>query len=268
MNGIHHLRAVVARLRKDCPWDAAQTPDSMRAYLLEECHEALEAISGGEANAVKEELGDLLFQVFLISEMYAEAGDFDLDQVAEGIAQKMIRRHPHVYADRPPEPDAKSTIAQWERDKSKERGLGGSVLDGVPRSLPALLRAHRVGEKVAHLGFDWPDLAGAQGKVQEELAELEEAIASGDPSAVAHEYGDVLLALSSVGRFLKLGPEQALQDANRRFEVRFRILEGLARSQDIRIEAADPQTLDALWEAAKVIESKQALPDGASVNRS
>lgn len=268
MNGMHHLREVVARLRKDCPWDAAQTPDSMRAYLLEECHETLEAIADGDPETVKEELGDLLFQIVLISEMYAEGGEFDLDQVAEGIAQKMIRRHPHVYADRPPEPDAKSTIAQWERDKSKERGQGGSVLDGVPRSLPALLRAHRVGEKVAHLGFDWPDLAGAQAKVQEELEELDEAIAGGEPAAIAHEYGDVLLALSSVGRFLKLGPEQALQDANRRFEARFRILEGLARSQSIQIESADLQTLDALWEAAKVIESRQALPTAPSVNRS
>ena len=256
MNGMQELRSVVARLRQDCPWDAAQTPDSMRPYLLEECHEALEAIADGSSARVKEELGDLLFQILLISEMYREQGAFDLDDVARGIAEKMVRRHPHVYADRAPEPDAKSTIAQWEKDKSRERGRGGSVLDGVPKSLPALLRAHRVGEKVAHMGFDWPDIGGVRSKVDEELAELDEALQSEDRKAIAHEYGDVLLALSSLGRFLNLGPEQSLQDANRRFEGRFRILEGLADSQSIAIEEADDATLDALWEAAKVIHAK------------
>lgn len=255
MNGMQELRSVVARLRKDCPWDAAQTADSMRPYLLEECHETLEAISEGSPAQVREELGDLLFQILLISEIYKEQGLFDLDDVAQGIAQKMIRRHPHVYADRPPEPDAKSTIAQWEKDKSRERGQGGSVLDGVPKSLPALLRAHRVGEKVAHMGFDWPNIDGVRSKVDEELGELDEALASGDRSAIAHEYGDVLLALSSLGRFLELGPEQSLQDANRRFEGRFRVLESLARSQGIVVEEAKDSTLDALWEAAKVIHA-------------
>ncbi len=255
MTGMQHLKSVVTRLRKDCPWDAAQTADSMRPYLLEECHETLEAIAEGSPTHVREELGDLLFQILLISEMYAEQGLFDLNDVAQGIADKMIRRHPHVYADRPPEPNAKSTIAQWEKDKSRERGHGGSVLDGVPKSLPALLRAHRVGEKVAHMGFDWPNIDGVRAKVDEELAELDEALRGQDRSAIAHEYGDVLLALSSLGRFLDLGPEQSLQDANRRFEGRFRVLEGLARSQGIAIEEADDSTLNTLWEAAKVIHT-------------
>ena len=127
MTGMQHLKSVVTRLRKDCPWDAAQTADSMRPYLLEECHETLEAIAEGSPTHVREELGDLLFQILLISEMYAEQGLFDLNDVAQGIADKMIRRHPHVYADRPPEPNAKSTISQWEKDKSRERGHGGGA---------------------------------------------------------------------------------------------------------------------------------------------
>ncbi|MFT5587762.1 MAG: MazG family protein [Cognaticolwellia sp.] len=256
MTGMQHLRSVVARLRKDCPWDAAQTADSMRPYLLEECHETLEAIAEGSTSHVREELGDLLFQILLISEIYGEQRLFDLDDVAQGIADKMVRRHPHVYAQCPPAHDAKSTIAQWENDKSRERGQEGSVLDGVPKSLPALLRAHRVGEKVAHMGFDWPNIDAVRSKVDEELAELDEALQGQDRSAIAHEYGDVLLALSSLGRFLELAPEQSLQDANRRFEGRFRVLEGLARSQSIAIEEADDSTLDALWEAAKVIHTK------------
>lgn len=258
MQGIDELHAVVKRLRVECPWDAAQTPQSMRPYVLEEAHEVLEAIASGDPDAIQEELGDLLFQIVLISAMFEASGEFDLDRVAAGIAAKMVRRHPHVFAQdaqgRPPA-DAKETIAQWEADKQRRRGPQGSILDGVPKTLPALLRAHRVGEKVAHVGFDWPDLSGVRAKIDEELAELDEALEQQDPAAIRHELGDVLLSTANLARFLELGPEDLLQDANRRFEGRFRTLEELARQGGLVLHEQSPQTLERLWEQAKALHA-------------
>ncbi len=264
------LSALCARLRRDCPWDRAQTLASMRPYLLEEAYEvlsALDAVSGPDAPlaGLREELGDLLFQVAFLTELASERVDgFTLDDVVATLLTKMIERHPHVFAAGttpegfardpsapPPTEGEGGTIAAWEARKAALRGPDASRVDGVPAGLPALLRAHRVGEKVAHIGFDWPDLAGVNAKIDEERAELDDAIRFGDEAAIRHEFGDLLLTCASLGRFLGVPAEDALREANARFEGRFRAVERLARADGLALDQATPSELDALWERVK-----------------
>lgn len=268
------LRRLIAQLRRDCPWDRAQTLRSMRPYLMEEAYEALDALDGGDAASLNEELGDLLFQIYFLAQLASEAHEgVSIDSVTRGVVQKMIDRHPHVFApDTQPEavlnavaptgalpplavePEAgASGLAAWEARKAANRPAGRSRVDGVPAALPSLLRAHRVGEKLAHVGFDWPDVQGVLAKLDEERAELAEAIASGDPDAIVHEYGDVLLACASLGRFLGVPGEDALRIANQRFEGRFRVVERLAAERGVVLDDAGPERLDALWREAKAL---------------
>lgn len=256
MNEIETLVGLVARLRAECPWDRAQDERSLRPYLLEECHEVLEALDVGNDERTREELGDLLFQLVFLAQLAAERGAFDLDDVASGITAKMIERHPHVFAGA--KESAPGTIAAWENRKAK---AGRSRIDGVPQSLPALVRAHRVAEKAGAVGFDWPDLASVRAKVTEELAELDEAIASGDPDAVQHEYGDVLLALANLGRFVGVAGEDALRVANSRFEGRFRKVETAAAAAGIDVASAGLERLEGWWQEAKRNE-QTAIPSG------
>lgn len=271
------LDRLTARLRRDCPWDRSQTLESTRPYLIEECHEALDALDAcavatreGRSPplaALREELGDVLFEVSLLAAIASEQpGGFTLDDVVDGVLRKMIERHPHVFepgttpqdvadtplsAAAPPHPDvAAGSIRAWEDRKARARP-GRSRVDGVPASLPALLRAHRVGEKLAHVGFDWPDVDGVFAKVDEERGELREAMAAGDRAAIVHEYGDLLLATASLGRFLDVPAEDALREANQRFETRFRRVEALAAESGTALEGATPEALDALWREAK-----------------
>ncbi len=239
------LRGLVARLRSDCPWDRQQDALSMRPYLMEELFEALEAIDRQDPVATKEELGDLLFQIFFHARLAEEKGDFDIDQVAAGVTEKMIQRHPHVFAD----PSLPGGPGIWEARKAARRS--GSRVDGVPRDLPSLQRAHRVGEKVAHVGFDWPDREGVFSKLKEEEAELREALEGGDPERIRHEYGDFLLAASSLGRHIGVSGEDALREANARFEGRFRKVESLAKAADIPMEQAGAEQLERWWQEAK-----------------
>lgn len=244
---------VVAKLRAECPWDRAQDLRSMRPYLLEEAHEVLDALDAFEPDPgkLREELGDLLFQVYFLARLAEEQGAFDIEAVAEGIVTKMIERHPHVYGGETPEDSSLAgTVGAWEARKAARR-KSGSRVDGVPGSLPALLRAHRVGEKVAHVGFDWPDVTGVLQKIDEERAELEEAMRSGDPAAIRHEYGDLLLATASLGRFLGVAGEDALREANARFEGRFRKVEASARAAGVAMEEAGLDRLEAWWQDAK-----------------
>lgn len=220
----------------------------MRPYFVEETYEVLDAIDSGDPNALREELGDLLFQIVLVSEMAHQAGWFDLQDVARGIGQKMIERHPHVFEEGH---DADSSVAAWEERKAAKRGPEASLLDGVPRALPALLRAHRMGERVSRVGFDWPDVDGVRAKVDEELAELEEAMDTGDPHDIRAEYGDLLLATANLGRHLGVGPEEALREANAKFEQRFRKVEDLARTAGTPLDRLDHDALEALWARAK-----------------
>lgn len=246
MSAEERLRALVARLRAECPWDRAQSAASMRPYLLEETYEVLEALDRGDDGRLREELGDLLFQIYFHARLAEERGAFDIAAVADGLVAKMVERHPHVYGGQAGV--EAGSVGAWEARKAQR---GGSRVDGVPEELPALLRAHRVGEKLAHVGFDWPDLAGVLAKVDEERAELAEALAGGDAAAIRHEYGDLLLACANLGRFLGIAGEDALREANRRFETRFRGVEARAHAAGVALEAAGLARLEAWWQEVK-----------------
>ena len=246
------LIAIVQLLRgpEGCPWDRAQTPESMRPYLVEETYEVLDAIESGDEQALCGELGDLLFQIVMLAEMARQRDAFDMDEVARGIHRKMVERHPHVFDPDHQEEDPGS-VGAWEARKAATRGPDTSMLDGIPTALPALVRAHRVGEKVSRVGFDWPDLEGVRAKVDEEMGELDEALAEEDAAAVRAEYGDLLLSVANMGRFLGIGPEEALREANARFDGRFRMVEELARSRAKSLLELEPAALEALWQEAK-----------------
>lgn len=233
------LDELVRRLRAECPWDRAQTLGSMRPYLLEETHEVLDALDRADVGRLREELGDLLFQVHLLA---AIAG-LELADVEAGITQKLVARHPHVFAG-----EAGGSPHDWERKKA-EAAPDRSRVDGVPPALPALVRAHRVAEKVAAVGFDWPDRQGVLDKIDEERAELDEALRTGE--GIAHEYGDLLLAVANLGRFLGISAEDALRAANGRFEGRFRGVEARARAAGVPLAEAGLAQLNAWWDEAK-----------------
>ncbi|MBX3250122.1 MAG: nucleoside triphosphate pyrophosphohydrolase [Myxococcales bacterium] len=238
-----------------CPWDKEQTLETLRTYVIEEAHEVVEAIDRGEPELLREELGDLLFQVVFQAELAAAKGWFAIDDVVRGIAHKMVRRHPWVFGDEAKGEGGAEALARWEAQKAEEkRAKGGKLrgaLAGVPVALPALLRAFRVGEKAAAHGFDWPDVAGARGKVTEELAELDEAVAGGAKERIEEELGDLLFALASFGRKLGVDPEAALRRALDRFSKRFHQVEVSAHARGGSLRDFDDETLDAMWEDAK-----------------
>jgi len=247
---------IVAHLRgpEGCPWDKEQTLQSMRPYLLEEVYELLDAMEhdAGE-DGLEGELGDTLFVLLLLTRIAEDEGRLTLDSMCQRIVDKMITRHPHVFGDGE-EGENPGGIAAWEARKSKE---GRSRLAGVPRSLPALLRAHRQGEKVAAVGFDWSNADGVLAKVEEEIAELRQAIHDGNPSEIEHEYGDVLLATASLGRHLNTPAEAALRNANDRFTARFERLEVLAKEQGLALNGSTgEQDLNTLWEQVKAEEKE------------
>ncbi|MET0386944.1 MAG: nucleoside triphosphate pyrophosphohydrolase [Polyangiales bacterium] len=232
-----------------CPWDREQTLESLRPYVIEEAHEVVEAIEQGTPADLREELGDLLFQIVFQSELAQAKGWFGLDDVVSGVVDKLVRRHPHVFGSEKVSGTAE-VLANWEALKAAEK-VGRGVLDGVPKALPALLRASRVGEKAARVGFEWPDLAGARAKVDEELAELDEAVASCDRAHAERELGDVLFALVSVARKLEIDPEAALRGTLDRFGQRVGSVERQAKAQGVELSHLEPAALDALWQQAK-----------------
>lgn len=245
------LVRIVATLRSEggCEWDRAQTEKSMRPFILEESYEVLDAIDRGDDADLAKELGDVLFQVVLVARMAEERGAFDLEDVIGGLNQKMIRRHPHVYD--PTHKGGGGGLAGWESRKASERAVGSSALDGVPRALPGLLRAHRVSEKAAAVGFDWPDYAGVRAKLKEEIQELDEAVEGGDSAGITEELGDVLFTLVNLGRHLPTGAEESLREATDRFIARFREVEVRLSAHGARVQDTDPETLEATWRAAK-----------------
>jgi MazG family protein len=264
VSAMDELHALVATLRgpDGCPWDRAQSPETMRRHLLEEAFEVVEAIDAADPEALRKELGDLLFLVVLLTRMHEEQGDFTLDGVIRGVHEKMVRRHPHVFGEESAE-DPASVGRRWEAIKARERGDGASALDGVPRALPALLRAHRVGEKAAAVGFDWPDAAGPRRKLDEELAELDAAIDAGDAGAIAHELGDVGFTVAQLGRHLPgTGAEDALRGTLRRFEARFRAMEAQATDSGTTLRDLDAEALETLWGRAKARERDLAEEPG------
>jgi MazG family protein len=254
---VEKLLAIMARLRgpDGCPWDREQTLKTLRPYLLEETYEVLEAIDGGDSREHCEELGDLLLQIAFQAQLAAEERRFDFADVAEAISSKLVSRHPHVFGDVTVK-DAKGVLRQWVALKKKEkeaRGGGQSVLEGVPREMPALARAERLAEKASRIGFDWPEPAGARAKVDEELGELDRAVAAGNRAAVEDELGDVLFAVSNFARKLGIPPEEALRRAVGRFVARFRYVEDELARRGVRHGEATLEEMDRLWEQAKAV---------------
>jgi len=264
----------MARLRADggCPWDRAQDLRSLRPYLVEETYEVLDEMDrvseGGAWRTLCEELGDLLFQIVFHAQLASEIGEFQLADVADAISEKITRRHPHVFGELRVA-GAEQVLANWARLKAAERlektGSVGSVLDGVPSAAPALLRAERLGEKASRIGFDWPDVAQVRRKLDEELRELDEAMAAGRPAAVEHELGDVLFSLANLARFLATPAEDALRAANHRFTERFHAVERGLQAQGIPFGTASLAQMEDLWVQAKADEA--ALPPPARLPR-
>ncbi|MBN2494166.1 MAG: nucleoside triphosphate pyrophosphohydrolase [Deltaproteobacteria bacterium] len=250
------LIAILARLRAPdgCPWDREQSLASLRSYLIEEAHELLEAIDRDDAEAHREELGDLLLQIVFQSQIRAEQGRFDMRDVVDGLARKLLRRHPHVFGQEQADTPAE-VVVHWERIKQQEKAgqepASASALDSVPRSLPALLSAHRLGERAARSGFDWESAHQVLTKVHEELAELLAELEPEPSARAGEELGDLLFALANLARHLSLCSEDLLRQANRRFRERFAALERLAEERGLQLDQADADALEALWQQAK-----------------
>jgi MazG family protein len=248
------LVAIMERLRGPggCPWDREQSHQSLKAYLIEEAYEVLETIDAGDDAALCEELGDLLLQVVFHAELGREGGRFSIDDVVRAISEKLVRRHPHVFGDVEAK-DADAVLRNWAKLKAAERREKGvaepSALDGVPANLPALLRAQRLGEKAAGVGFDWARVDAVLAKVQEEIGELRAELA--DPVRRKAELGDLLFSLAQLARHLEADAEDSLRAACGRFVTRFHHVEAALRARGIEPGAASAEELDRLWEEAK-----------------
>ena len=248
---------LIERLRAPggCPWDRKQTLGDLRAYITEEAYELAEAITEGDMGKVREESGDLLLQVVFVASLAREQGAFAMRDVVRTVCDKLVRRHPHVFGDVVAE-DSDAVLKNWEAIKQEERKGRKedlSVLAGVPAGLPPLLKAHRMQGKAAHVGFDWPrgDAAPLFAKLDEEAAELREAVAQGDAAAVEDELGDLLFMAVNLARHLNVNPDAALSRACAKFAGRFRRVEEEAAERGLRLEDCSPEELDALWERAK-----------------
>lgn len=264
---VERLVDIMRRLRapNGCPWDREQDLKSLRPYLIEEAYEVLEemdAVSdGGPWTPLAEELGDLLFQIVFHCQLAQEKEQFDLALVAKTVADKLERRHPHVFGDAQVS-GATQVLENWAKLKAKERqhkhGHVGSVLDGVPKDAPALQRAERLSEKASRIGFDWPHIDGVKAKLQEELQELDEAMSQGHRAQVEHELGDVLFALTNLARHLQVAPEDALRAANQRFTRRFQHVEKKLEAEGVPFGEATLERMNALWEQAKAEEKRES----------
>ena len=238
-----------------CPWDREQTLASLKPYLLEETHEVLEALESPSSEHHREELGDLLFQIVFQAALREREGAFDIDQVCTALVDKMKRRHPHVFGNVTVK-DSEEVLVNWGAIKAAEKKAAGQpekrgTLDGIPQGLPALLRAQRLGERAAAVGFDWPDLDGVRDKLKEELAELDEALGQSDASAIFHELGDVLFTLTRLCSKLGHPPEDVLRAANARFVQRFTTMENAAEGDGHRLKQLSLDQMNHYWDQAK-----------------
>jgi MazG family protein len=249
------LVALMQRLLAEdgCPWDREQTLETLIPYLIEETYEVIDALADGSVEDHREELGDLLLQVVFQAELRHQEGRFGIDDVARGIVTKLVRRHPHVFGEVKAQ-NSEEALASWAKLKAEEKAGRGrkGALDGIPRSAPALIRAFRTGEKAAAVGFDWPDAAGVRAKIDEELGELDRAIASGDRAQISHELGDTLFALVSLSRKLGVDAESALSETTRRFGRRFQHMEQAAEGRGQTFSELSLDEQNRLWDAAKL----------------
>lgn len=250
------LMDVLRRLRAPdgCPWDREQTPETIKKYILEEAHELTEAVEQGKASEVCEELGDLYFLLLFLADLYQEKGDFVLKDALEKIKEKMIRRHPHIFAHVTVR-GSEDVVANWQAIKAKEaekKGERKSALGNLPRSLPSLQRAFRIGERASRVGFDWQDADGVLEKVREEMDELEHAIRSGSSKEIEDEVGDLLFAAASLARKLGINPEDALKKGLDKFSRRFYRLEEQVARSGRQVSDLSMDELDRIWENIKV----------------
>jgi MazG family protein len=241
-----------------CPWDREQSFVTIAPFTIEEAYEVADAIGRGDLGRLRDELGDLLFQVVFHARMAEEAGYFDFAAVARGIRDKLIRRHPHVF-DTPRAVDVAQLHRAWESQKAHERAAAGvrGALSDVPRALPALARAAKLGRRARRVGFDWPDVAGVRAKVDEELAEADAAVAQGDHSHMADEIGDLLFTVANWARHLEIDPEDALRRAALRFERRFECMEANAARSGAPLSELDSARWADLWDQAKTLTQKE-----------
>ncbi len=249
------LLSVMARLRGEggCPWDREQTRDSLRPFLIEEAYEVLEALDEGDPARLREELGDLLFQVVFHTQIAHERGEFAMGDLLAALVDKMVRRHPHVFGDRLIG-TATEALAQWEAIKQAEGGGRRSALHGIPRSLPGLLRAQRIQHRASRVGFDWQDPLAALDKVHEEVAELTDALRRGADGEIQAEIGDLLFAVVNVARLAGADPEAALQGAVERFRGRFQSMEDAADQSGRELRSLTLEEMERLWMEAKAQE--------------
>jgi MazG family protein len=252
---LHALLEIIRTLRSPagCLWDRQQTRADLAKYLMDETCEVIDAIDSGSVSALKEELGDLLFSILFLSVMAEEQGEFTLSDVMAAIGEKMVRRHPHVFSDRMVR-DVAEIKANWQaikRDVEMKRASAG-ILDGIPRSLPALIRAQKMTEAAATVGFDWDRTDAVMLKVEEELHELKEALQQGPPQKIREELGDLLFTLVNLCRFVKINADEALRQANRKFEERFACMEQKLAAAGKTPEQASLAEMDALWDKCKI----------------
>ena len=254
------LRLVtVLRSPGGCPWDRKQTHESIKKNFIEETYEVVEAINKADAEGLKEELGDVLLQVAMHSEMESEKGSFDFNDVVNDICKKLVVRHPHVFGDAAAQ-NSDEALQNWDQVKLKTKGMKkqGEAMIKVPREFPALMRAQKVQEKAAKAGFDWDDINGAVDKLHEEIDELETALAAGVGKDIEEEFGDVLFSCVNVSRFIVADSEEALTASTDKFIKRYLLVEKLAADEGLDMKTASIEELDKLWNKAKIIIAEKA----------
>ncbi|GAB4313026.1 MAG: hypothetical protein Kow0059_03970 [Candidatus Sumerlaeia bacterium] len=243
-----------------CPWDREQTHESLKPYLIEEAYEALEAIDAGDDRELCKELGDVILQVVFHAALARQQGRFSIDDVCSAICDKLIFRHPHVFGN-VAAGDSATVLRNWEAIKKEEKSQAQkrrvSILDGIPSGMPALARAHRLQERAAKVGFDWPRVQETIAKLEEEVEEFKKAVAANKPDAIEDEMGDLLFALVNVSRFVQVHPEEALRKTIRKFIRRFQHVEAEAERQGRRLEEMTLAEMDALWDDAKRLEREE-----------
>jgi tetrapyrrole methylase family protein/MazG family protein len=248
------LVELMARLRgpDGCPWDRKQTPESLKPFLIEECYEVIDALDEGDPLKVREELGDLLFQIIFHARIAEESGQFTIRDVIDANLEKMIRRHPHVFGEEKIATD-KEVLANWEEIKKKEKGYEQrkSILEGVPRSMPSLIRAHRLQERAARVGFDWNRIDEALPKLDEEMAEFKESLKREDAAGIEEELGDIFFMLVNISRFLGINPEDALRKTISKFIRRFRYIEESAADAGTALSDMTLDEMEKLWQESK-----------------
>lgn len=248
----NELLSIMTALRseKGCPWDKEQTRESLKPFILEEAYEVLEAIDEGQSNALKEELGDLLFQVVFQAQLAKERNEFDMTDVIDAVAKKMIMRHPHVFGNADYQ-TSEEVLVHWEFQKKAEGKQKKSIIDGIPAALPSLLRTQRIQERVSRVGFDWKSLGDVMEKLEEELGEFRNALNNNKKEEIEHELGDIFFALVNVSRFIGINPEDALRKTISTFLSRFQYMEVSAREMGKNLSDMTLSEMDELWDEAK-----------------